>query len=135
MDFEAIITEAHSAATQAIIDKYRAGDREHPFNCGFAWVTVPGNSGLARHCRKQLPKTEIEKARDPDWRSKWSRYGDRGHRGWQWWKPGEWPSKEDVGETVYQQDVDFHYAAARAFATVLNERIPNLGAAASMRLD
>lgn len=142
MDYEAILTEAHDAATQAILDRFKAGHVEQPMSCGFAWVTVPGNSGLARHCRKFIPT-------DPRKRAvgvirNLSRYGDKGLRGWQWWKPGTWPAIHQLAAegvdveqviSVYQQDVDFHYDAAKAFAEVLNTRVPNLGAAADMRLD
>ena len=53
MDYEAILNEAHKAATEAIRAKYDAGETEQEMNCGFAWVTIPGTSGLASFCREK----------------------------------------------------------------------------------
>lgn len=113
-DYEALLDRAHAAASAALRERYDRGFREQPFNCGFAWVTIRGTTGLARHCRAALGA----RPQDLDRRA-WARYGDRSSRGHQWWKPGEWP--RIAGVPSYQQDMDFHRAAAGAFAAVLRE--------------
>jgi hypothetical protein len=125
-EFENILDKAHNAATQAILDMYKEGKREQPFNCGFAWVTIDGNDALARFCRKTHPDTPAVRRNSE--RSMDRFYGSKGEPGWRWWKPGEWPSMAKlVGAEVdmstvgglYQQDMDFHVAAATAFQKVL----------------
>lgn len=119
MDYEKILTDAYAAATAAILARFKEGKREHPFNCGFAWVIIDGQDGLARHCRKML-KSEV--AQTDQFRREYQiRYGDKGYpRGWQFWKPGDWPSAAAVGvPTIYQQDVDFMSAGAKGFADEL----------------
>jgi hypothetical protein len=115
MDFEKILTEAHEAATAAILAKFQKGDWEHPFNCGFAWVTLPKRHPLAAHARKKLGD-ERKASREMN-----MRYGSEGHppSRWQWWEPGQWPTPEVVGGPVYGQDMDFHAVGAIAFSEVL----------------
>lgn len=128
MDYEAILTEAQNAATAAIRAKFDKGDTEAGMNCGFAWVTVSGTDALARHCRKVLKDAGGFR------RENMKRYGDKGEpRGWQWWAPGTWPTKEEIGRTVYGQDMDFKRAGAQAFADVLAEY--GIRATVSTRLD
>jgi hypothetical protein len=128
MDYEAILNEAQNAATAAIRAKFDKGDEEQPYNCGFAWVTISGTEALARHCRNLL-KGAGARSRD-----NWRRYGDKGEpRGWQWWAPGAWPTKEEIGRTVYGQDMDFKRAGAQAFADVLAKY--GIRATVSTRLD
>lgn len=113
MSYDEILQSAHEAASAAILRKFENGDREKPFNCGFAWVTIDGRTALARHCRKLAggPKVSLVTKRF---------YGSKSESGWKWWKPGSWPTAEAAGvDRVYQQDMDFHYAASVAFAEVL----------------
>lgn len=100
-----VFGQALAAATAAKLKFFQDGRREAPFNCGFAWVTIPGNSGFARWCRKQTGH----------------QYGSKGYpKGWQFWGPGSWPTAEQAGvETVYGQDMDVNIEGARAFAEVL----------------
>lgn len=132
-DFEEILDAAHTAATAAILAHFQAGNREQPFNCGFAWVTIEGTEPLARHCRKMV-KSEVgqDQRFSRVYRMK---YGDKGEpRGWQWWAPGTWPKPEDVGvPTIYQQDMDFKAAGCRAFQAVLAEH--GIRATVGTRLD
>jgi hypothetical protein len=113
-DYGKILDEAFAAADAAIAKRFDEGHREQPFNCGFAWVTIPGTHPLARYCRKII-RTELgmyNASRDVI-----RRYGDRGYpKGHQWWKPGSWPAN---APDRYQQDMSFHYAGAHAFAKVL----------------
>lgn len=85
LNYEEILTAAFAAADAAIAAEVaKRPENERDFDCGFAWVTVDGQDGLARHCRAKL------KAMDPkaSYAEK-SRYGDKGYpRGWQFWKPG-----------------------------------------------
>jgi hypothetical protein len=129
--YEAILTEAHAAASAAIQAKYDAGDREQPFNCGFAWVKMPARSAFARYlasveCGPQTPKALAEGMTNS------ARYGRKGEPGWQWWKPGQWPNPP-AGVPSYQQDMDFHIAGAEAFASVLNRY--GMDATVGSRLD
>lgn len=115
-DFTAIFNEATEAATAAILAKFHSGDREQPFNCGFAWVVIDGRDPLVRWCRKKISDAMQGGASPREVRQ----YGDKGYpKGWDFWKPGEWPTKETMGFTIYGQDMDFHAAGARAFADVL----------------
>lgn len=118
MDYAKILDEAYNAATAAILAKFKAGDSEQPFNCGFAWVTIDGTDGLARYCRKMIK--ELGDPRKLSYAES-SRYGDKGYpSGWQFWGPGEWPTKAAAGvDAVYAQDMDFKAAGARAFQEVL----------------
>lgn len=115
-DFEAILDQAHMAASAAIQAKYDAGEREQPFNCGFAWVTIDGREPLARYCRK-IECGPLTPHAQASGLTNNSRYGSRGEPGWRWWKPGKWP--RIPGVPSYQQDMDFHVAAATAFQKVL----------------
>lgn len=107
MDYEAILTEAHNAAREAVAAEVaRQPEDERDCDCGFAWVTVEGNEAIARHCRAKLkdtaPAHQIKGDR--------SRYGDKGYpKGWQWWKPGNFRG----------QSVRIHEVGARAFRDVL----------------
>ncbi len=76
MDYAKILAEAHEAAKQAGADLPDNGA------CGFAWVTVPGNSALARWCRLNQPA-------DAPYATGRGYYGDKGYPGgYQWWSPG-----------------------------------------------
>lgn len=138
MNYQKILTEAHQAATDAIAAHIAAGNKEHPFNCGFAWVTIDGTGGLARWCRKEIKRTNdaaraitggnsahsINKAH----RRHIRKLGDKGYpSGWQFWCPGEWP------EGHYRQDMDFHAVGSRAFQKKLGEH--GIVATVGTRLD
>ena len=104
---EELLTKAHEAASAAILAHFQAGNREAPFNRGFAWVTISGISPRARWCRTQQPAR---------------RWGAKGYlKGWTFFCPGEWPTGIEMGFPVYAQDRDFHLAGAKAFARVLEE--------------
>ena len=133
-NYEAILTEAHAAADKAILDHYAAGNVEQPYNCGFAWVTIDGRSGMARHCRNKMANRH-EAGRDA-----WLCYGDKSESGWQWWSPGNWPTVEqvkavrpDFDDRIYTQDMSFNFEGAKAFAEVLTKH--GVAARASQRLD
>lgn len=116
MDFQAILTEAHAAASKAqegMVENMNALD------CGFAWVVVDGMDPLARACRKAIKakageyeKTGIPRPADKadqDMRGFW---GSKGYpTGWQFWSPGHAPV----------QAVGIHEAGAKAFALKLGE--------------
>lgn len=127
--YEEILTEAHAAASKAIADKYAAGDREQPFNCGFAWVTIKGTSAFARFCASRNPESGVGHAHAM---TNSKRYGRKADRGRTFWKPGTWPTPP-ADTRSYQQDMDFHAAAARAFADVLKEH--GIAAEVGTRLD
>lgn len=130
MDFTKILQEAHDAATQAIRD-YFNGHEEQPLNCGFAWVTIDGTSALARHCRKQLAEATGSLAERNKVRLL---CGDKGYpSGWEFWGPGNWPSEEEVGRTVYAQDMTFRRVGAEAFQKKLAEH--GISATVGTRLD
>lgn len=113
MDYAAILNEAHEAATAAIAAKFANGDREAPYNCGFAWVTISGRTALTKHCKAAI-KAAGGESRAP------RTFGGEGYpSGWQFWKPGVWPTSDALGFTVYGQDMDFHQAGAIAFNAVL----------------
>lgn len=135
MDFEQILKDAHTAATKAILEKFRKGDREQPFNCGFAWVKVDGNDPLARFCRQRIKNTHTQLGGRT--REEHRLFGDKGEPGWQWWKPGNWPSAAVLGlndvPKVYEQDMDFHIEGAKAFVKVLAEH--GIRATVGSRLD
>lgn len=107
MDYEAILTEARTAAVKAashaamIYDDMRG-------SCGFAWVQISGQEALARHCRKQLKALPIDGSRTADRRA----YGDKGYpTGWQFWNPGD----------HHGQRIDIKEAGAKAFRDVLGK--------------
>lgn len=101
MDYEKILKEAHEAAAAAQIGGHDRG------SCGFAWVTIPGNDGLARWCRAQAKKLP-EGAPYAQTRI----YGGKGYpTGHQWWKPGNFNG----------QAVETHEAGAIAFRDKLGE--------------
>jgi len=80
MDYEKILKEAHEAARLAQIGGHDRGA------CGFAWVTIDGNDGLARHCRKMAKQAED---RGVPYAQGRGLYGSKGYpKGWQFWKPG-----------------------------------------------
>lgn len=107
MDYEAILTEAHNAAREAVAAEVaRRPEDERDCDCGFAWVTVEGNEAIARHCRKARKHAEGYNATG----DVLSRLGDKGYpKGWQWWKPGNFRG----------QSVRIHEVGARAFRDVL----------------
>lgn len=123
LDYGKILDEAHKAAAKA-----QLGMTEQPMNCGFAWVKVSGNSGLANYCRKQMkqrqelhdkkqigPRTLAEGAQH---------FGSRSETGgWRWSYVGLFTG----------QDMDIKAAGCRAFQDVL----ANYGIAATVetRLD
>lgn len=101
LDYQRILEEAHAAARAAVEN---AEDR---WACGFAWVTVDGNSGLARWCRAAAKGSQFTPGH---LRRRF--YGDKGYpKGHQWWCPGEFPG----------QSVDAHELGARAFREKLAE--------------
>lgn len=109
MDFEAILTEAHRAASDA-----QAGMQEgRSLDCGFAWVTISGNDALARYCRTEYRKTEDALDAGGNRQNIMRRQRDLGRKGyptgWQWWKPGGYPG----------QSIGIHEAGAHAFRDVL----------------
>jgi hypothetical protein len=131
MDFENILIEAQAAATAAILAKFLSGDKEQPFNCGFAWVILSGRDPLAAYCRKRVKALGGENLLSLN---EHRRYGSKAYpSGWQFWKPGIWPSSQEVGQTVYGQDMDFHYAGAEAFQKKLAEY--GIAATVETRLD
>ena len=88
-NWESVLVEAHNAAKEAVIAEVaREPENPHAFDCGFAWVTIPGTHPLATHCRAML-KSEV--GQSAQFRHEYARkYGDKGYpRGWQWWCPGE----------------------------------------------
>lgn len=88
-NWESVLVEAHNAAKEAVIAEVaREPENPHAFDCGFAWVTIPGVHPLATYCRAML-KSEV--GQSAQFRHEYARkYGDKGYpRGWQWWRPGE----------------------------------------------
>lgn len=127
-DFGAIIQEAHDAASAAS-RRYVAENGEHPFNCGFAWVTVDGVSPLARFCRKQIK--EREALRDKGQigpravTEAQTHFGCKGYpSGHQFWGPGDYMG----------QDMSAKRAGAEAFARVLADKL-GYNATVGSRLD
>ena len=115
MDYETILNEAHDAASAAALTA-AIRHPEHGGACGFAWVTIDGNSPLARYCRKQL--------KDGNTALNDGCYGDKGYpSGWQFWSPGGYGG----------QRVGIEEAAARAFRDVL--AIYGIRATVGSRLD
>ena len=100
---QAIYDKALAAAKDAQAD-YGPEDLT-AFNCGFAWVTVPGNSAFGRWAKAE----GLSAAGYP--------------KGQQFWCPGGAPV----------QDVDIHAAGARAFCESL--QADGIEAHWSMRLD
>lgn len=100
-DYRRILEEAHAAARAAVAN---CVDR---WACGFAYVVIDGNSGLARWCRAAANGSQFT----PD-RLRRRFYGDKGYpRGHQWWCPGEFPG----------QSVEAHEKGAAAFRDKLAE--------------
>ena len=98
-DLQDALIAAHNAARAAVSSYEDTGA------CGFAWVSVEGNSPLARHCRKLA-------ARDYTDRTARQLYGSKGYpKGHQWWCPGNFRG----------QSLDAHEAGARAFRDKLAE--------------
>jgi len=99
--YRSILQEAHGAAIAAQVGMV---EDKNAFDCGFAWVTIDGQSGLARYCRKMLKLPEHQNG------SYRAFFGDSGYpRGWQFWQPGNAPV----------QSVGIHEAGARAFRDAL----------------
>jgi hypothetical protein len=96
--FEHIITAAFMAATLAI--KAKGPEDLNAFDCGFAWVTIPGNEPFARYCRKRAQATSLKRYGAKHW-----------ERGWMWWGPGEFNG----------QAIGHKQAGANAFCKVLQE--------------
>lgn len=88
-----IIARAQEAATAAS-DEYLRKNGAHPFNCGFAWVTIKPARGAV--------VAEMKKAG----------IGRKGyHGGWQVWNPSN----------AMTQDMSAVYAGAKAYAQVLKD--------------
>lgn len=105
MNFEQILNEAHAAAKAAQVGMVEG----RGLDCGFAWVTIAGNSPLARYCRKQIKEAGGEHKLTFAQRR---RFGDKGYpSGWQWWQPGGYAG----------QSIGIHEAGARAFRDKLAE--------------
>ena len=109
---EELIVKAHKAAADAILQYYKDGHREQPFNCGFAWVQCDLRNPFTRWCKKQVTNGDR------------GYYGGDGYpSGWRFFCPGYWPKQASLlalgVEKAYQQDVDFHRAGAGAFCQVL----------------
>lgn len=114
MDFEAILTEAHKAANEAIKAEIAVRpENERDFDCGFAWVIIDGNSALAAHCRAAIKKAGdgLPGTTRRDTVMKATRlYGSKGYpRGWQFWKPGDFNG----------QSVRIHEVGSKAFRDAL----------------
>jgi hypothetical protein len=108
-NWESVLTEAHKAASDAgAAELARQPENPNAFDCGFAWVTIPGNHPLARHARNMRNSTY---GQSPQFAGEYARkYGDKGYpRGWQWWCPGEFRG----------QSVRVWRVGAVAFAAVL----------------
>lgn len=105
IDYTLILAEAHAAAEQAVS---KLGP-ENPYaaDCGFAWVTISGNSPLAGWCRQQVKVADELGDKSYEIRHY---FGSRGYpKGWQFWKPGGFNG----------QAIGHHIAGARAFNEVL----------------
>ena len=106
-NFTAILTAAHEAATDAV-----AGLPDgRP--CGFAWVTIPGTSALALHCRAAL------KDLGRYGYTAHSFYGDTGYpKVWQFWQPGRFRGQSihahEVGAVAFQRALQAHGIEAQA---------------------
>lgn len=110
--FERVLDKAYEAATAAIREAFDKGLREGPMNCGFAWAKTKGNHSFGRYCLKMAKRTRDR------------RYGDKGvYGGLEFWGPGEWPTSEEMGFTVYAQDMDFKLIGAQAFAMTVRDLI------------
>jgi hypothetical protein len=100
-----VIDEA-TAAASAATDQYLRTTGEHPFNCGFAWVTIRPARGAIVTAMKA------------------SGVGRKGYGGgWQVWNPSG----------TFTQDSSAIYAGAKAYADVLKKY--GVDASASSRLD
>ena len=88
-NWESVLVEAHNAAKAAVIAELaREPENPHAFDCGFAWVTIPGTHPLARHCRTQRNRLEGDARAQNDGAHL---YGNKGYpRGWQWWCPSDY---------------------------------------------
>jgi len=105
MNAAQVITKANAAAHDAT-DTYLRETGEHPFNCGFAWVTIkPARGALVKEMKRQG-------------------IGRKGpHGGWQVWNPSK----------SYTQDCSAMAAGAGAYADVLSEY--GINAITGSRLD
>jgi len=102
MDYAKILTEAHAAASAAQVGMT---DNPRAFDCGFAWVIIDGQDGLARYCRAEIKRAGGERQASRI-------FGGKGYpKGWQFWKPGNFNG----------QSVGVHEAGARAFRDKLAE--------------
>jgi len=102
-----IHNEAVQAAQQAT-ENYIATNGEHPFNCGFAWVscTEKGNTKIG----KSFKTHGFEKS-----------YSG----GYQLWNPSD----------SYTQDVSAKYAGAKAYVETVKKYLPTVKLYATSRLD
>lgn len=110
IDFAAIYAEADKAARWAVSAENPDAPREQreALDCGFAWV-------------------EFKDGRHPFIR--WCRLNDQGRKhwkkGWHFW----------CTNYHHGQSVGVHYAAAQAFAAVLQKHFPEAEIYATSRLD
>lgn len=110
LDYGKILDEAHKAAAKA-----QLGMTEHPLNCGFAWIKIPGNSPMAHFCRKQMKqRQELHDKKQIGPRTLSEAAGHFGSRdeifgGWRWSYVGLYTG----------QDMDIKAAGCRAFQDVL----------------
>lgn len=95
-DFGMILKEAHEAA-QAAVEKM-GPENQNLMDCGFAWVSISGNSPLAYFCR-----ASAKRGGNPEI------VGRKMETGWTWWKPGGFRG----------QAIGHHEAGAKAFRAVL----------------
>jgi hypothetical protein len=121
--YELILGFAYDAADAAIKKELeRRPEDMNAFDCGFAWVDAPdGRHPFIRHCSKRSGDKIVPGVG----------YNDRNHgekhwkKGWQFWSPG----------VFHGQSIRIKYVGAVAFANILNEHFPELGAFADSRLD
>lgn len=112
-----ILSEALAAARGAVSAiAHEEGTRG--LDCGFAWVTVGGNSSLARFCRRQIKAAEQSGSRAS------SDFGSKAYpSGWQFWCPGD-----HRGQSIHVME-----AGANAFRDVLSRH--GIASTVTSRLD
>lgn len=115
-DWYPVLLDAHFKAEKAVEEELaRLPEDPHALDCGFAWVTIPGNHPLAVYCRHYSGQTNADGRR---------LYGSRDAvKGWTFWCPGQFRG----------QSIRIHEAGARAFRKALVER--NINATMGSRYD
>lgn len=106
-----LTAEIHNEAVQAAqlaTANYIAKNGEHPFNCGFAWVscTEKGNTKLGKSFKDQGFDKSYE-------------------GGYKLWNPSD----------SYTQDMSAKYAGAKAYVETVKKYLPTVKLYASSRLD